>query len=177
MKNKLILVTGGARSGKSRFAEKLAREAGEKRFYIATAPVFDAEMAERVARHKALRAQDNWRTIEEETDLASALSQAAEQGAETILVDCLTLWINNLLYRDGKLSEEAFAGVCGKVLDRARELPAQVVMVISEVGLGLVPENALSRRFRDLSGRCAQLVAERADEVYFLIAGISQRIK
>ena len=177
MKNKLILVTGGARSGKSRFAEKLAREGGEKRFYIATAPVFDAEMAERVARHKALRARDNWQTIEEETDLASALSHAAEQGAETILVDCLTLWINNLLFRDEQLSEEAFAQVCGKVLDRARETPAQVVMVISEVGLGLVPENALSRRFRDLSGRCAQLTAERADEVYFLIAGIPQRIK
>ena len=177
MKSKLILVTGGARSGKSRFAEKLAREGGERRFYIATAPVFDAEMAERVARHKALRAKDSWQTIEEETDLVSALSRAAAQGAETILVDCLTLWINNLLYRDEKLSEEAFASVCGKVLDRARELPAQVVMVISEVGLGLVPENALSRRFRDLSGRCAQLAAERADEVYFLIAGIPQRIK
>ena len=177
MKSKLILVTGGARSGKSRFAEKLAREGGKRRFYIATAPVFDAEMAERVARHKALRAKDSWQTIEEETDLVSALSRAAAQGAETILVDCLTLWINNLLYRDEKLSEEALAQVCGKVLDRARELPAQVVMVISEVGLGLVPENALSRRFRDLSGRCAQLAAERADEVYFLIAGIPQRIK
>jgi len=177
MKNKIILVTGGARSGKSRFAEKLACGAGEKRFYIATAPVFDAEMAERVARHKALRAPAGWQTIEEETDLAAALKQAAAGGAETILIDCLTLWINNLLYREETLSEEAFAGKCAEMLRTAEEVPAQIVMVISEVGLGLVPETPLSRRFRDLSGRCSQLVAEKADQVYFVIAGISRRIK
>jgi adenosylcobinamide kinase/adenosylcobinamide-phosphate guanylyltransferase len=176
-KAELILVTGGARSGKSACAEALAKARGARRFYLATAPVCDAEMADRVRRHQTMRASDNWITIEEEIDLASALRRAVRAGAEVVLVDCLTLWINNLLYRDETLDESRFAELCRALLAEIDELPVAIVMVINEVGLGLVPESALARRFRDLSGRCAQLVAARAGQVYFVVAGINQRIK
>ena len=99
MKNRLILVTGGARSGKSLFAEQLVAETASRKFYLATCPVFDGELAERIARHKARREADDWRTIEEQLDLGSALRQAAASGGDGILIDCLTLWINNLFFQ------------------------------------------------------------------------------
>ena len=177
MKNSIVLVTGGARSGKSAFAEGLVRSCGGRRFYIATAPVCDAEMAERVRLHRDRRAADGWTTIEEQVDLPRALKAAAEQGAEAVLVDCLTLWINNLLYHDETLDEGRFAERCREMLECLRALPLRGVLVLSEVGLGMVPGNALARRFRDLSGRCAQLVAAEADEVFLVVAGIPVKIK
>ncbi len=178
MKNELILVTGGARSGKSRTAEELARAGGERRFYIATAPVLDEEMRDRVTRHQAMRAADHWLTIEEETALEGALERAAAAGAESILVDCLTLWINNLMYHQQLSDEAAMARRAEALVARVRQLPCRrVVMVINEVGMGVVPESALSRRFRDCSGRCAQIVAAHADAVYLTVAGIALPIK
>ena len=104
MKNRLILVTGGARSGKSLFAEQLVAETASRKFYLATCPVFDADLAERFARHRARREADSWQTIEEQLDLGSALRQAADSGGDGILIDCLTLWINNLLFRAERLT-------------------------------------------------------------------------
>jgi len=177
MTNRITLVIGGARSGKSAFAENLVRQNGGNRFYIATAPVLDPEMEDRVRRHKERRIADHWTTIEEETELAEALKLAVMQGAESILVDCLTLWINNLLYHESGITEDEMAARTDVLLKTLRRLPASTVLVIGETGLGVVPESPLARKFRDLSGRCAQILAAGADEVYFTVAGIAQRIK
>ena len=180
MKNEIILVTGGARSGKSRFAESLLKPVGAK-YYLATCPVPDAEMAERVKRHQAARAAQRWITIEEPLDLFSAVRRARDAGAEGLLIDCLTLWINNLLYEAEQqkqdLTEEKMERSTRAVLTELAAFPGRAVLVISEVGLGIVPESPLARRFRDLSGRCAQCVAAQASQVYFCVAGIAQRIK
>lgn len=174
---KVILVTGGARSGKSRFAEKLVREASEKRFYLATAPVTDAEMARRVERHRRDRATDNWQTIEEELDLPGAVRQAAEAGAGSILIDCLTLWIGNLLFHDAAFDEDKMLEKCAGLAVALDEFGGTAALVINEVGLGIVPDNALSRAFRDCSGRCSQYFGRKADEVYFVSCGLPLRIK
>ena len=175
--NKLILVIGGGRSGKSAYAEGLTCELSESRCYVATAPVCDAEMAERIRRHRERRANRHWTTVEEECDLASALRRAAETGAGAALIDSLTVWIGNLMYRDAALDEDRFAALCGEFLDAARRQPFPVVMVIDEVGLGLIPESPVARKFRDLAGRCAQMAAAEADDVYFMIAGIPMKVK
>ncbi|MBN2642385.1 MAG: bifunctional adenosylcobinamide kinase/adenosylcobinamide-phosphate guanylyltransferase [Victivallales bacterium] len=175
--NKIILISGGARSGKSLAAEKMVCSSGSKPFYIATCPVIDGEMSERVQRHQQRREADNWQTIEEQLDLVKALEQARDKHADAVLIDCLTLWINNLLYHNPKLSEDALAEKAANLVKSMKTMPFLTVLVISEVGLGLVPESALARRFRDLSGRCAQIIAAAADEVYFSVAGIQQRIK
>lgn len=177
MSNKIVLVIGGARSGKSRFSEELVLRAEGTPFYIATAPVLDSEMAERVRLHRERRAAANWVTIEEERNLVNAVRLATAEEAGAVLIDCLTLWINNLLYENPELSEAEMAGKSRALAEELRNGPPLSVLVINEVGLGLVPESALARRFRDLSGRCAQVIASEADEVYFMVAGISQRIK
>ena len=177
MSHKIVLVIGGARSGKSRFSEELVLRAEGTPFYVATAPVLDSEMAERVRLHRERRAAANWVTIEEERNLVNAIRLATAEEAGAVLVDCLTLWINNLLYENPELSEMEMAGRSRSLVEELRHGPPLSVLVINEVGLGLVPESALARRFRDLSGRCAQVIAAEADEVYFMVAGISQRIK
>lgn len=176
MSNEIILVTGGARSGKSRCAEALLTEIPDK-FYLATCPVLDDEMAQRVRRHRADRAAAAWTTIEEPVELAAAVRQAVRAGAGGLLIDCLTLWINNLLYRNPELGEDELAALLAALLPELENIPGPAVLVINEVGLGIVPDSPLARRFRDLSGRCAQTVAAAADAVYFCLAGIQQRIK
>ena len=175
--SKLILVIGGGRSGKSACAERLTCELAERRCYVATAPVCDAEMAERVRRHRERRADGSWTTVEEQLDLAAALDRAAESGAGAVLIDSLTLWIGNLMYRDESIDEDGLAARCGEFLQRARRADLPVIMVIDEVGLGLIPESPVARKFRDLAGRCAQTVAAEADEVYFMTAGIPLKVK
>ena len=177
MSNRIVLVTGGARSGKSRFSEGLVLQSEGNPFYIATSPVLDDETADRVRRHRLRREAANWTTIEEERNLVGAVRLAAAEDAGAVLIDCLTLWINNLLFEDPGLSEDDMARKAEELVAALREGPPVCVLVINEVGLGIVPESPLSRRFRDLSGRCAQIVAAAADEVYFTVAGIAKRIK
>ena len=181
MKNRLILVTGGARSGKSLFAEQLVAETASRKFYLATCPVFDGELAERIARHKARREADDWRTIEEQLDLGSALREAAASGGDGILIDCLTLWINNLFFQAAQekreFGETEMAAECDRLIPELRAFPGIVVAVLNEVGMGIVPESPLARRFRDCSGRCGQKIAAAADALYFTVCGIAQRIK
>ena len=173
---KVILVTGGCRSGKSQFAEHLALSASEIRRYIATCPVCDGEMAERVRRHRERRSADGWVTIEEPLHLTEALKQCPPGSA--VLVDCLTLWISNWMFeaeKQGKcLDEAATEQECLRLQQTLKAMPATVVFVQNEVGMGVVPENALARRFRDCSGRCGQIVAGFADEVYLLAATLGQ---
>jgi len=161
----LTLVLGGARSGKSAYAEALIESQPGACIYLATAAAADAEMAERIARHRARRG-GRWVTIEEPLALPAALSRAGAPEA-AVLVDCLTLWLANLLAaaRDPETETAALLEVCAAA-------PGPLVLVANEVGLGIVPENALARRFRDAAGRLNQAVAAAADRVAFLAAGL-----
>ena len=175
--NKIILVTGGARSGKSVFAEKCTSEYAGKRAYIATAHIFDDEMAQRVQLHRERREGEGWSTIEEEYDLDAALKQAQDQKVEAVLVDCLTIWINNLMFRNDKFTESDMRLETEKLIGSLKAFPGLAVLVINEVGQGIVPENAQVRLFRDRSGRCGQLVAAIADEVWYCVCGLPWKIK
>lgn len=176
---KIILITGGSRSGKSINAQKIAESISGSRTYIATCPYLDEEMTERIRKHKEARASSCWQTLEETTDLAGALQKTKE--SQVILVDCLTLWINNVLYeaeqRGESFHEEAIGAQCGEVLDVCARLPGTVIFVTNEVGMGIVPESPASRLYRDSVGRCNQIIAARADVVIFMISGIPLKIK
>lgn len=172
---RIVLVTGGSRSGKSAHAQGLAEARPGRRVFVATCPVFDAELAERVRRHREARQAASWETIEEPLDLAAALR--ASQPAAAVVVDCLTLWINNLLFSEESLTEEAVVSRCASVIAEARSAAGTVVFVTNEVGMGIVPDNPLARRYRDLAGRCNQVMAAGADEVVFLACGIPLPLK
>lgn len=163
----LSLVTGGARSGKSAFAERLVRLAPAPHGYIATAEAWDDEMRDRIARHRQDRGPD-WHTIEAPLDLPGALAQA--QGA--VLIDCATLWLTNHLLagHDPDAAAAALLATLGRH-------PAPIVIVSNEVGWGIVPDNALARRFRDAQGRLNQQLAARADLVVAVIAGLPLALK
>lgn len=177
---KIILITGGARSGKSGYAQSLAEQMPGRRTYLATCPVLDDEMAGRVKKHRNLRAGRNWRTVEEQTDMAGAIGRIGGNGP--ILVDCLTLWINNLIYaaeRAGRTppTERTIASLCKIFLSAARRRSGPTIFVSNEVGMGIVPDSALGRLFRDLAGRCNQVVADQADHVVFMVSGQPVAIK
>ncbi len=174
--NRLVLITGGARSGKSRLAEEMALSRGGPVVYIATAGVYDAEMAERVKIHRQRRPA-HWRTREETVNVPAALLEAPANTA-TVLVDCLTLWLSNLLlarYEEGKpaacLEQEILAEV-DRLLDIAGAAPFLTIIVSNEVGMGVVPATPLGRLFRDLAGRANQRAAARAGKVYLTVAGL-----
>ncbi|MGE0116881.1 MAG: bifunctional adenosylcobinamide kinase/adenosylcobinamide-phosphate guanylyltransferase [Dongiaceae bacterium] len=164
------LVLGGARSGKSRFAEALVEAHAGPRVYLATAEAGDTEMTERIRRHRARRGA-GWTTIEAPLDLAGALATAGRDGA-AVLVDCLTLWLSNLIAADRDVERETRALL--QVLPR---LGDPIVFVSNEVGLGIVPDNALARAFRDEAGRLHQSVAAAASRVYFVAAGLPLLMK
>jgi len=167
----IIFVLGGARSGKSRFAEERTRSfAAQENVYIATAECRDAEMESRIALHRARRGAD-WRTVEAPYRLAETLSAEAH-GGRAILVDCLTLWLTNHLLADADLDAEGDHLAAALVT-----VGGPVVLVSNEVGLSIVPENALARRFRDEAGRLNQKIAAIADEAWFIAAGLPLRLK
>jgi adenosylcobinamide kinase/adenosylcobinamide-phosphate guanylyltransferase len=166
----LTLVLGGARSGKSRYAEGLLDRHPGRRTYLATAEVLDGEMAERVKAHRDRRDAD-WKTVEEPLDLANALKAETEQGA-AVLVDCLTLWLGNLLGEERDPEAEI-----AELIAALGQFGGPVVFVSNEVGLGIVPDNALARRFRDLAGTLHQRLAEKADRVVFVAAGLPMNLK
>ncbi|GAM09640.1 bifunctional adenosylcobalamin biosynthesis protein CobP [Geobacter sp. OR-1] len=170
---KVILVTGGARSGKSRLAEQLAERFGSPLGYIATAAAGDGEMAARIARHQQRRGPD-WQTLEEPLDLCGVIT-GHDGYFRAMLVDCITLWLTNLLLQHNS-PEPALAEV-RRLTSVFAALQSPLVLVSSEVGMGIVPENALARSFRDLAGEANQLIAAAADEVYTAIAGIPLKLK
>ncbi|MEJ7926139.1 bifunctional adenosylcobinamide kinase/adenosylcobinamide-phosphate guanylyltransferase [Sphingobium sp. AN641] len=165
-----LLVLGGARSGKSRHAQARAEASASERLFVATAQPFDDEMAERIARHQADR-DASWRTIEAPVDLAGAIAADCQPG-RVMLVDCLTLWASNLIFAERDVDVET---------DRlARAVAAArgpLILVSNEVGLGIVPDNALARRFRDVAGRINQAVAAACAQVEFVAAGLPLRLK
>ena len=163
----ITLILGGARSGKTAHALAAAEATGRGLVMIATAEALDAEMAERIARHRAERGP-RWRTLEAPLDLAGALTQVS--AGETAVVDCLTLWVSNLMHAECDLEAEAARLIAA--------LPGRdLVLVSNEVGLGIVPDNALARRFRDAAGRLNQQVAAAADRVVFVAAGLPLVLK
>jgi len=166
---RITLVLGGARSGKSRYAESLITALPSPWIYVATAEACDAEMAERIAIHRAQRGT-GWQMIEAPHDLALAL-ETAPAGAP-VLVDCLTLWLSNRMLADADVDAEI--GHFEEALDRRA---GTVVLVSNEVGFGIVPDNALARRFRDMQGRLNQRLAARADRAVLVVAGLPLTVK
>jgi len=165
----IILITGGARSGKSTRAEARVRAFAGQPVYIATAEALDAEMRERIAKHRARRGSE-WLERETPLELVAALLETDGGGAR--LVDCLTLWLSNLMHVERDWEKEAKL-----LVDALGRQKSPVVLVTNEVGLGIVPDNALARRFRDAAGILNQTVAHAADEVEFVVAGLPMRVK
>ncbi len=172
MKNRIILITGGARSGKSRYAEQRASALGGRRVYVATAEAKDPEMAQRIAEHKKRR-RNEWMTLEEPLELTSALVKRGD-AIDCALIDCVTIWLSNLLlYRDGTFAQN-------KVDELVAALPRlnfHALFVTNEVGSSIVPDNMLARTFRDLAGWANQRLAAAADEVVLMVAGLPMIIK
>jgi adenosylcobinamide kinase/adenosylcobinamide-phosphate guanylyltransferase len=166
----ITLVGGGARSGKSRHALELARKRGSRLVFLATAEALDEEMAARIARHRAERGSE-FSTIEEPLEIADVIRKAPD--ADVMVIDCLNLWVSNLMLTFGRDVDAEIE----KFIEAAQSSPAAVIAVTNEVGCGIVPDNALSRDFRDHSGVLNQRVAAVADEVYWMIFGQPLRVK
>ncbi len=168
--SRFVFIGGGARSGKSALAQRMAEAAGARRVFVATAQAFDAEMRARIARHQAERA-GGFTTIEAPLALPAAL--AALPACDVVLIDCLTLWISNLLLAD----EPDIQARLTALLAAIAAAPCDVLLVSNEVGQGIVPDNALARRFRDETGWAHQRLAAAADEVYYGALGMMLRLK
>jgi adenosyl cobinamide kinase/adenosyl cobinamide phosphate guanylyltransferase len=165
---KLTFVIGGARSGKSRYGESVIATLPPPWTYVATAQALDAEMAERIGAHRARRGV-NWRTVEAPRDLAGALKASV---ATPVLIDCLTLWLSNLMLADADIEAET-----ARLEQALAAFEAPVILVANEVGSGIVPEHELGRRFRDLQGVLNQRIAARADHVVLVVAGLPLVLK
>lgn len=166
---KSILITGGARSGKSTLAERLALRATGRAVYIATAQAFDDEMTQRIDEHRARRGTE-WRTLNAPLDLVGALE--ASDGGDPRLVDCLTLWLTNLM-----LGGQDWRSESARLVAALSTQKASVIFVTNEVGAGIVPENRLAREFRDAAGWLNQSVAEACEAVYLCVAGYPIKVK
>ena len=174
--NKLVLLLGGARAGKSTYALRLAQEQDGPVCFIATGQAFDDDMSARIDRHRSERPA-HWQTIEEPYQINDALHQAGE--AAVVIVDCLTLFVSNWLLRenDEQRCEQILREMTAEFLNTARSRRQTIICVSNEVGLGVVPETRLGRIFRDFLGRVNQDFAQAADEVYLLVAGLRTQLK
>lgn len=182
----LVLVTGGARSGKSLFAESLIKKHGENALYIATAIAFDDEMQDRIRKHREQRPSD-WETIEAYKAFDVVLDGRLE-GKDAVMLDCVTIMVSNIIFEkefnwerlsveECNLLEMAVRAEVEKLLRAVENAKVPFIMVTNELGMGIVPESALPRMFRDVAGRVNQLLAAQADEVYFCVSGIPVKIK
>ena len=167
-----VFVLGGARSGKSRFAEDLVLQSGRKKIYLATSEIWDEEMEDRVEQHKARRGPD-WKVMEEPLEISSVLKKHADRDT-CILVDCLTLWLTNLMMAERNIKE---AG--NELIETIRGLSAEssIVFVSNEVGQGIVPIDKMAREFRDHAGHLHQDIAQAVSHVWFVTAGLPQKLK
>ncbi len=174
---RLVLILGGARSGKSRFALELAAKSGQRVLFAATAQALDEEMSARIAEHRKGRPA-HWRTLEAPLRLADSLKSAVGD-AEVVVVDCLTLLVSNVMgsASDRERADVMVAAEVESLLDCIKDTKAYFIVVSNEVGLGIVPDNELARSYRDLLGGANQALAGQADEVYFMSAGLPLKIK
>ena len=173
MANKITFITGGARSGKSAFAEKLASGISGKRAYLATAQALDAEMVARIEHHRQRRGSA-WDTFEEPLAVAELVHKLSGRY-DVVLLDCLTLWLSNVMaHTDG---DDEVLRQSGLLVEAVRNVKGTCIIVSNEVGLGIVPDNVLARRFRDLAGFVNQQMAQASDEAYLLTSGMPLKIK
>lgn len=176
---KLFLVVGGRRSGKSEFALKLGESLKGPRAFIATCPSIDPEMDQRILKHQSERDGRIWSTIEEQTGLANVMK--ANANYRLFLIDCVTLWVNNLMFQYSQqglaLAEKELIDRIHEVMEVCRQVEADVIFVSSEIGLGVVPDNPETRLFLDLIGRCNQMLASGSEEVFMVSCGIPLRLK
>ncbi|MDR3349059.1 MAG: bifunctional adenosylcobinamide kinase/adenosylcobinamide-phosphate guanylyltransferase [Acidaminococcales bacterium] len=173
----IVLITGGSRSGKSEFAEKLVKVLGESCAYIATAKILDEEMRARVQRHQERRRGSFWTNYEAPFDAHEVIREVS--GADSILFDCLTLYAANLVYggEDAAAKREKVLGQIDLLVAAAKQSGRNVVFVANEVGSGIIPDNLLAREFSDLAGQVNQVVAAAADKVYLVVSGIAVDLK
>ncbi len=182
---KSILIIGGARSGKSRFAQELALELGESVLFVATAVAGDEEMQHRIEEHQRARSAA-WATLEVTTHIASQIEQKISE-AQVVVVDCITLLVNNIFSQyyndqtseqiDAPLIEKKVTSEISELVECINHIDASFIIVTNEVGMGLVPANKMGRLYRDLLGKANQLLAQEADEVYLMVAGLPVQIK
>ena len=177
---KSILITGGARSGKSHFAQELALKSAQPVLFVATATAGDEEMRKRIEEHRKSR-PSTWHTLEATTHIGSKILNEIGQ-ARTVVVDCITLLLNNIFSQyseniDAAISEKEVIGEMGELTDCIDRVDASFIIVTNEIGLGLVPADRLSRLYRDLLGKANQMLAQHADEVYLIVASIPLPIK
>ena len=169
----MILITGGCRSGKSRYALDYSNRHFSKKLYLATCEILDEEMARRVENHKRIRGPE-WQTVEEPLQIADKIRQYGDQ-TEIILLDCLTLWMSNLLMKSD--DDKTIIAEVDRLIEAIRECQCTLFIVSNEVGMGIVPAESLSRRFRDLSGMTNQRIAEAAGTVIVMVSGIPLFLK
>ncbi len=176
---KLMLITGGARSGKSDYALHYAESLPGPHFFLATCPVVDKEMEERIKRHRNQRRNRSWQTIEEEIALDKQIRALPSDGV--CLIDCLTLWVNNIMYRAEKsnllFSERSLQPHIDALLFAVSEFQGTCICVTNEVGMGVVPDNVAARKYRDCVGRCNRAIADAADEVVLVSCGLPLFLK
>jgi adenosylcobinamide kinase/adenosylcobinamide-phosphate guanylyltransferase len=179
MSSRFILVTGGARSGKSDYAQARAESISGQHCFLATCPAIDPEMDARIARHKTDREEGIWQTIEEELDIAGAIQSLKPDTV--CLLDCLTLWVNNLMYEAERTNvmfgENEITAKAIELTQKAKEFSGTLICVSNEVGMGIVPDNATARRYRDLVGRSNRIIAAAADEVILVSCGLPLFLK
>jgi adenosylcobinamide kinase/adenosylcobinamide-phosphate guanylyltransferase len=176
---KIILITGGSRSGKSRYALQLGQSLEGKRAFIATCPPVDEEMQARITRHKQTRDSAKWQTIEETAELEKVIT--SRPGYEVYLIDCLTLWINNLMYegleKNVTYTEDMIEQKCLDLLQAMNSSNANFIIVTNEVGMSVIPAEPETRLYRDLIGRANQVLAAKADEFVLVTCGIPMKVK
>jgi adenosylcobinamide kinase/adenosylcobinamide-phosphate guanylyltransferase len=177
---KSILITGGARSGKSKLALELAAKAGEEVLFVATAEAGDDEMKRRIKAHRKARPK-NWKTLEATIHIGSVITKNIG-GAKTVIIDCITLLVNNIFEEHGGKAgpaalEKAVTAEINELLECIKKTKADFIIVTNEVGLGIIPGDRVSRLYRDLLGKANQMLAEHVSEVYFMVAGIPMVVK
>lgn len=179
-----ILIIGGARSGKSSFAQELAQRSGKQVLFVATGVAIDEEMKHRIEEHQKARPA-TWRTLEVSTDVGNQISKNIDE-AQVVIVDCITFLVNNIFNQysaqtneqiDTPLIEQKVTSEISELVDCISRIDASFIIVTNEVGMGLVPANKMGRDYRDLLGRANQLLAQHADKVYFMVAGMPMKVK